>query len=77
MFVPRSHLKLESIRESNLSILVSPKPNTTILENTAHQAHKHWYQRAWDNIKASLNELIIIRHHDEKIPHMGHNAMKI
>jgi len=52
----------------NLSILVAPKPNTTILENTAHQAHKRWYQRAWDNIKASLKDLIIIRRHEEKIP---------
>jgi uroporphyrin-3 C-methyltransferase len=62
--------KFDALKDEapHLSLLVSPKPNTTILENTAHFAHKRWYQRAWDNIKASLKELIIIRHHDEKIP---------
>jgi uroporphyrin-3 C-methyltransferase len=55
---------------SSLSILVAPKPDTSILENTPHQAHKNWWQRAWDNIKASLQQLVIVRHQEEKIPAM-------
>jgi len=53
-----------------LSILVAPKPNTSILENTKHLADKKWWNRAWDNIKASLRELIIVRHQREDIPAM-------
>jgi len=53
---------------SSLSILVAPKPNTSILENTPHESHKKWWQRAWDNIKASTQQLVIVRHQKEKIP---------
>lgn len=61
---------LEALNQQvpDLSILVAPKPNTTILVNTPHQAHKHWYQRAWDNIKASFQALIIVTHHENKMP---------
>lgn len=51
-----------------LSILVAPKPDTSILENTRRQSHKKWWQRAWDNIKASTQQLVIVRHQQEKIP---------
>jgi uroporphyrin-3 C-methyltransferase len=62
--------QLSNLRDevSSLSILVAPKPNTSILENTPRQSHKNWWQRAWDNIKASLQQLVIVRHQDEKIP---------
>lgn len=53
---------------AGLSILVSPNPNTSLLKNTPHQAHKRWYQRAWDNVKVSFNALIIVRHQEDKIP---------
>ena len=54
----------------NLSLLVAPKPNTSILDNTTHQIQKKWWNRAWDNIKASLKELVVIRHQSENIPAM-------
>lgn len=53
-----------------LSILVAPKPNTSILENTPHQAQKKWWDRAWDNIRASLKQLVVITHQSEDIPAM-------
>ncbi|MDX2163903.1 MAG: uroporphyrinogen-III C-methyltransferase [Gammaproteobacteria bacterium] len=53
-----------------LSILVAPKPNTSILENTPHQAQKKWWDRAWDNIRASLKQLVVITHQNEDIPAM-------
>lgn len=54
----------------SLSILVAPKPNTSILENTPHQAQKKWWDRAWDNIRASLKQLVVITHQSEDIPAM-------
>jgi uroporphyrin-3 C-methyltransferase len=51
-----------------LSILVAPKPNMTILENTEREAHKKWWQHAWNNIKASLQQLVIVRREEEKMP---------
>lgn len=62
--------RLDHLKDSvpDLSILVSPKPNTSLVESTPRQEHKHWYQRAWDNMKASFNALIIIRHQEDKIP---------
>ncbi len=62
--------QLSNLREqvSSLSILVAPKPNTSILANTPHESHKKWWQRAWDNIKASTQQLVIVRHQQEKIP---------
>lgn len=53
-----------------LSILVAPKPNTSILENTPHQAQKKWWDRAWDNIRASLKQLVVVTHQTEDIPAM-------
>lgn len=55
---------------ANLSILVAPKPNTSILENTPRQAEKKWWDRAWDNIRASLKQLVVITHQSEDIPAM-------
>jgi len=62
--------QLSNLRDQvpSLSILVAPKPNTSILENTPHESHKRWWQRAWDNIKASTQQLVIVRHQAEKIP---------
>ncbi len=62
--------RIEHLKDnvSGLSMLVSPKPNTSLLESTPHQEHKHWYQRAWDNVKASFRALIIVRHQEDKIP---------
>lgn len=62
--------QLSNLRDqvSSLSILVAPKPNTSILENTPHESHKKWWQRAWDNVKASTQQLVIVRHQQEKIP---------
>jgi uroporphyrin-3 C-methyltransferase len=54
----------------SLSILVAPKPNTSILENTPKQAEKKWWDRAWDNIRASLKQLVVVTHQSEDIPAM-------
>lgn len=64
--------KLTQLRTqvSDLSILVAPKPNTSILENTPHQAEKKWWDRAWDNIRASLKQLVVVTHQSEDIPAM-------
>jgi uroporphyrin-3 C-methyltransferase len=64
--------KLTQLRDQvpDLSILVAPKPNTSILENTPHQAEKKWWDRAWDNIRASLKQLVVVTHQSEDIPAM-------
>lgn len=62
--------QLSNLRDEvpNLSILVSPKPNTSIVEQTSHEAHKKWWHRAWNNIKASFKQLVVVRHQDDEIP---------
>jgi len=62
--------QLNNLRDEvpNLSILVSPKPNTSIIEQTSHETHKKWWHRAWNNIKASLKQLVVVRHQDDEIP---------
>jgi uroporphyrin-3 C-methyltransferase len=59
--------QLSALRDQvpNLSILVAPKPNTSVLQLSQHQQQKKWWQRAWDNIKASMQQLVVVRHQQE------------
>jgi uroporphyrin-III C-methyltransferase len=59
--------QLSALRDQvpNLSILVAPKPDTSVLQLTQHQQQKKWWQRAWDNIKASMQQLVVVRHQQE------------
>ncbi len=50
-----------------LSILVAP-PATMPAFPQGVTEHKKWFQRAWDNVKASFKALVVVTHQEELMP---------
>lgn len=50
-----------------LSILVAP-PATMPAFPKGETEHKKWFQRAWDNVRASFSALVVVTHQEELMP---------
>lgn len=62
--------KINALRDQipNLSLLTAPKTLAATTPVTEKNEHKKWWARVWDNIKFSLQQLVIVRRGEQELP---------